>query len=137
MSETAGKVKALLTKAFPREKISFQEAEGLGSYKPLLAEIIESEPAMVVICFVQQYAEDGTSVNGYKGAIEYHVMQLHDNGVPFVFVQPPENKKDRTLQALFDATVEVCRENSVSLIHADDLDGKLVPLVREEAKKEK
>jgi hypothetical protein len=136
-SDLSRKAKSALTEAFGADNVSFQEAEGMGSYKQLLKDIVRSDPSVVVVCFAQQYADDGISASGFENVIAYHADQFRENGVPFLFVQPPKDDDDARIRAYIDVTTDLCRQRSISFVDAADLDGgKFVSVVREEKKSE-
>jgi len=131
-SDLSRKTKEILSRAFGAENVSFQEAEGMGSYKQLLKTVIRSDPSVVVICFAQQYAEDGVSASGYESVIGNHADQFQENGVPFLFVQPSERGGNERMRPFLDATRIICQQRSVPLVGAEDLtDEKLIAAVRE------
>ena len=134
-SDVSRKTKRILAEAFGADNVSFQEAEGMGSYKQHLKTIIKSEPSIVVLCFALQYAEDGVSASGYENVIGYHADQFQEQGIPFLFVQPEDNEE--RLQPYLDATLDICRLRSVPFINATDMtDEKLVSLIRDNQRSE-
>ena len=135
-SAVSARAKSILSGAFGAENVSFQEAEGMGSYKQLLKTIIKSNPTIVVLCFAQQYEEDGISASGYGNVIGYHADQFLENGIPFMFIQPAGDDSAR-MRAFREATTDLCRQRSIPFIDADELtEGNLVPVVRENKKSE-
>ena len=136
-SSLSRQAKRALSEAFGAEKVSFQEAEGMGSYKQLLKDIVKSDPSIVVLCFAQQYADDGISASGFENVIAFHADQFRENGIPFLFVQPVRDDDDARIRAYIDVTTDLCRQRSISFVSAEDVTGgKLVSLVREDKKAE-
>ena len=83
------------------------------------------------------YADDGISASGFENVIAYHADQFRENGVPFLFVQPPKDDDDARIRAYIDVTTDLCRQRSISFVSAEDVTGgKLVSLVREDKKAE-
>ena len=115
-SAVSRKTKGILAEAFGADKVSFQEAEGMGSYKQLLKTIIKSDPTIVVLCFAQQYAEDGISASGYGNVIGYHADQFQENGIPFMFIQPADDEDNARIRAFRDATTDLCQQRSIPFI---------------------
>ena len=136
-SSLSRQAKRALSEAFGADKVSFQEAEGMGGYKQLLKDIVKSEPSVVVLCFAQQYADDGISASGFENVVAFHADQFRENGIPFLIVQPVRDDDDARIRAYIDATTDLCRQRSISFVGADDVSGgKFVSLVREEKKPE-
>ena len=136
-SSDSREAKSQLAESFGAESVSFQEAEGMGSYKQLLKMIVKSDPAIVVLCFARQYAEDGISASGYENVMAFHADQFQENGIPFVFIQPSDEEDDTRIRAFRDATTELCRQRSIPFLDAGDLaSGKLIPIVRENKRTE-
>lgn len=136
-SSLSRQAKRALSEAFGADKVSFQEAEGMGGYKQLLKDIVKSEPSVVVLCFAQQYADDGISASGFENVVAFHADQFRENGIPFLIVQPVRDDDDARIRAYIDATTDLCRQRSISFAGADDVSGgKFVSLVREEKKPE-
>lgn len=136
-SAVSRKAKSILSGAFGAENVSFQEAEGMGSYKQLLKTIIRSDPTIVVLCFAEQYAEDGISASGYGNVIAYHADQFQENGIPFMIIQPADDEDSSRIRAFRAAETELCRQRSIPFIDGADLtEGNLVPVVRENKKTE-
>lgn len=137
VSDLSRKTKEALSGAFGAENVSFQEAEGMGSYRQMLKTIIRSNPSVVVICFARQYAEDGISASGYENVISDHVDQFRENGIPCMFVQPSAGDDEDRLQPFLDATRTVCQMRSIPFVNAEDLSGgKFISEVREIKKAE-
>lgn len=137
ISNLSRKTKEVLSGAFGAENVSFQEAEGMGSYRQMLKTIIKSNPSVVVICFARQYAEDGISASGYENVISDHVDQFRENGIPCIFVQPSDGDDEDRLQPFLDATRTVCQTRSIPFVNAEDLSGdKFISEVREIKKAE-
>jgi len=131
-SDVSRKAKEALTNAFGAEKVSFQEAAGMGSYKRELAAIVKSSPAVVVICFALQYAEDGITASGYENVIGYHADQFHENAIPFLFIQPGEAGNDERMKPFLAATRDLCQYRSIPLVDAGDLSGEeFISMIRE------
>ena len=124
ISDVSRKTKKVLVDAFGAQEVSFQEAEGMGSYKRQAAEIVKSNPSVVVVCFALQYAEDGVSSSGYESVIDYHAAQFQENGVPFLFVQPYDEEDNDRLRPYLDVTRDVCQQRSIPLVGAEDLTGE-------------
>ena len=136
-SSLSRQAKRALSEAFGADKVSFREAEGMGGYKQLLKDIVKSEPSVVVLCFAQQYADDGISASGFENVVAFHADQFRENGIPFLIVQPVRDDDDARIRAYIDATTDLCRQRSISFAGADDVSGgKFVSLVREEKKPE-
>ncbi len=130
-SALARDAKKALAKAFGAEKVSFQEAAGMGSYKRELDTIAKASPSAVVICFARQYAEDGISASGYENVIAYQADFFREKGIPILFLQPDGDEDDDRLQPYLTATRDVCQYRSVPLVAAEGAaDGKLVSAVR-------
>ena len=135
-SAVSRKTKDILSEAFGADNVSFQEAEGMGSYRQLLSRIVKSEPSIVVLCFALQYAEDGVSASGYENVIGYHADQFQEQGIPFLFVQPEDDDGER-LRPYLDATLDICRLRSVPFINAADLTREtLVSQIRDNQRSE-
>ena len=134
-SDLSRKARIALAAEFGAENVSFQEAEGMGSYKQLLKDIVRSDPSVVVVCFAQQYADDGISASGFENVMAYHADQFRENAIPFLFIQPPKDEDDARIQAYIDVTTDLCRQRSISFVSEEDLaGGKFVSVVREEKK---
>ncbi len=130
-STLARDAKKALAKAFGAEKVSFQEAAGMGSYKRELDTIAKASPSAVVVCFARQYAEDGISASGYENVIAYHADFFREKGIPILFLQPDGDDDDDRLQPFLAATRDVCQYRSITLVAAEGAtDGKLVSAVR-------
>ena len=130
-STLARNAKKALTKEFGAEKVSFQEAAGMGSYKRELDKIAKASPSAVVICFALQYAEDGISASGYENVIGYHADLFREKGIPFLFLQSDEDEDDDRMQPFLNATRDLCQYRSIPLVAADGpANGKLVSAVR-------
>ena len=136
-SDLSRKARIALVQEFGAENVSFQEAEGMGSYKQLLKDIVRSDPSIVVVCFAQQYADDGISASGFENVMAYHADQFRENAIPFLFIQPPKDEDDARIQSYIDVMTDLCRQRSISFVSAEDLaGGKFVSVVREEKKSE-
>ncbi len=128
-STLARDAKKALANAFGAEKISFQEASGMGSYKRELDTIAKASPSAVVICFARQYAEDGISASGYENVIGYQADFFREKGIPILFLQPDGD--DVRLQPFLTATRDLCQYRSIPLVDAEGpANGKLVSAVR-------
>ncbi len=125
-----------LRQEFGKDKVSFQEDNGMMFYTQQMKSIVEKTPSVVIMNISRRYAKDDTKKSLFEEIIQYDMKFLNDSSIPCLFIvsdksQPEDVLYEAKLKELNQSIVNICDQKGISVLNETSPLSEVVKKIRE------